>query len=497
MVRKILTSHLGQNILLTLIAAVYYIPFLNKGLIFYDEGYMVHFAQRIVMGQVPYYDFFIQYTPGFFYLLALFFKLFGTQIIVGRIVTMVIALLILFATLFLLDVLRINSLGLKLAATVILVAFGFPLFNIPIDVWPCILLTVGMMISFVMWYQNTQKAWVYALMLGIVLALMLFVKQNLGLGFLGLQHVLFLFSSQKSLREKIQSMIVMDGTFFLLSAPWIYFFFLHNTYLSSFMAFNKHFFATYPLSYPSPLMIITPLGLFKLLPYYLPIVFFFVLIYAFFFTKGERLYLFCASIPLLGFGMTVIPASDLLHVYPYLGLTLVMFLVFLSQVKIRLRFVYQLFIALTVLSGFYLTFFKGQYRYGLPYQLDTTTVSVPAARGLVVDPATAKYVTVLNDFISTHTQKNDFIFVYPFSPMLYVLLDRQNPTRFANTLPGYLTQSEEKQTIHALQDKHVAYVIAAGNYKNKTLLSLWMQQHTVPILETSGTTILKVKKESK
>jgi 4-amino-4-deoxy-L-arabinose transferase-like glycosyltransferase len=49
-----------------------------------DEGILLQGAQRILVGQVLYRDFFSFYTPGSYYFLTLLFRVFGSSIIVAR-----------------------------------------------------------------------------------------------------------------------------------------------------------------------------------------------------------------------------------------------------------------------------------------------------------------------------------------------------------------------------------------------------------------------------
>ena len=476
---RFLKRNITVNLLLTALAALYFFPFVNRGLIFFDEGYMIHFAQRIVQGQVPYYDFFIQYTPGFFYLLALSFKLFGTTVLVGRIVTMIIALMSILITLVLLDELQIHSLKLKMSSATIMATLGFPLLNVPIDIWPCILLTIIIMIFFLKW--STIPGLKYTITLGILLSLTLFMKQNIGFGFLLLVNMLILFSQKKKFAEKIKSIVIIDCLFVILSIPWIYYFFIRSGDLSEFLRFSHDFVTNYPFSYPSLFFIVQPLGVFKLLPYYLPVIFFFILCYSYFFKKERSMYLFLSTFPLVGFGLTIIPLTDLIHIYPFLGLLFTMFLVFVQKTNVRFNAIYIVLIGITALLGVYLTFFKGQYRYELPYKVDTAILSLPPAKGLLIYPSYAQDLTVMNTYLDTHTKKSDYIFVYPFSPMLYFLLDRQNLIRYANLLPGNLTTEEELQTVKTLKDKKVEFVIIAGNYQFNTPVSQWIIHNTIPV----------------
>ncbi len=66
----------------------------NRGLNLLDEGFVLHVAERVLQGQVPYRDFFTQLTPGAFLALAAVFAVTGPSVIVGRWVTVALGLLI-------------------------------------------------------------------------------------------------------------------------------------------------------------------------------------------------------------------------------------------------------------------------------------------------------------------------------------------------------------------------------------------------------------------
>lgn len=73
-------SYLGVFVL----AALYGLPIAGAGLNLYDEGLRLYGAERILAGSIPYRDFFAYYGPAQFYWPALLFGLFGTQVIVAR-----------------------------------------------------------------------------------------------------------------------------------------------------------------------------------------------------------------------------------------------------------------------------------------------------------------------------------------------------------------------------------------------------------------------------
>lgn len=67
------------------LALVYFLPKITVGVeSLYDEGIHVYGAERVLIGDRPYHDFYCIYGPGAFYWLAALFKVFGVQLIVSR-----------------------------------------------------------------------------------------------------------------------------------------------------------------------------------------------------------------------------------------------------------------------------------------------------------------------------------------------------------------------------------------------------------------------------
>ncbi len=71
----------------------YYLWFYDYGLNLSDEGYLVYGARRVLSGQVPGADFHA-YMPGRYLVLSLFFKLFGQNIIVERLMWVIVRVII-------------------------------------------------------------------------------------------------------------------------------------------------------------------------------------------------------------------------------------------------------------------------------------------------------------------------------------------------------------------------------------------------------------------
>jgi hypothetical protein len=72
------------GLLMVAAAALYMWPGMVAPLNIYDEGLIVFGAVRVLQGEMPYRDFWTQYSPGQLYVLAALFKVFGTSIMVER-----------------------------------------------------------------------------------------------------------------------------------------------------------------------------------------------------------------------------------------------------------------------------------------------------------------------------------------------------------------------------------------------------------------------------
>lgn len=457
------------NLFFIFVGLLYYIPFVNKGIVLYDEGYYLHVASRILSGDVPYKDFFLQFSPGYFYLLSLLFKIFGDQVIIGRLLTLFICLVILFFELKISERFGFIKIYQKLLIFISTIAFGFPLINNPsILAWISVVLSLGLIYSYLFWYekQNLKRLFIISL----CLTLIFFTKQNLGLYFFVLTNIFVFLSSKK---RKLINIVYLDVFFFLPTFIWIYLFLIRNNVIYDFINFNKNYLNIYRLSYPPLSYLLEPVGIFKLIPYYSPILLGVLVVYS---LKARidtrRFYLICIS--LVGYFGTVLPTSDLLHVYPFYALILISGLIYLNNHKF-----YRLWILIVIIStaiGFYLTLAREYYRYQPPYYLQNTYLNIPRARGIQVDKPLAMKIDNIYSFLNRKTLKNDYIFSYPFSPMIYFLSERKNPSKYVIYYSGYLTNSEETLVIKELSYKKVKYIVTTSEFRFKTKLSKYIQR---------------------
>lgn len=473
-------KHKLLELILFFIALFYYSFFVNKGLVLFDEGYFVHSADRILNGEIPYKDFSLQYGPLYFYALAFLFKLFGTSIIVGRFFALAICLSILATTFFILNKLRIKSNTVILLSFFCVISYGYPLINIPNIMWANVLTALLATLVYLHWLsEHSRRKYIYLVLIGTFLALSISLKQNIGVVSLGMFNLFILFSKKRPILQAIQDLVIFNGVCLFLTLGWIYYFFLQNN-ISGLLAvfeFSKKFAQSIPFTIPPLTYITQPLGIFKLMPYYTPIVFaIFLLGYLFRHNKDWQKLGF-ALMAITGFAITIFPQSDLLHVYPFLGSALVAILLFGYKSRLKLLVISLLFIH--ILIGFYLTLFTKSYRYEPLYSKMNTPLPLSRTAGILVEKQNIDSLTALFNFIETHTKQNEYIFVYPYAPMLYFILERKNPTKdpiyYLRTWHFY----DDSIILKDVKQKNVKYIIAVGDYKFDADLSRFIQKQKI------------------
>lgn len=473
-----------QNLFLIFLGFIYYLFFINKGIVLYDEGYYFHIADRILQGQVPYKDFFLQFSPGYFYLLALILKIFGEQILVGRFLTLFICLCILFLELKVSEKLGLSKIYQKIIIFLATISFGFPLINnVSLLAWISVLFSLLIVFSFI------SKKYIF---LGVFLSLLLLTKQNLGLYLLLITNLFLIFGKVID-NSKFKVVILVNGIVLGITLLWISYFFLLQSNINrffEFITFNSRYLSIYPFSYPSLTFLLQLDGIFKLLPYYLPIIFIPFLIKEFFNKKGNINVIYFSTISLIGFFGTVFPTSDLLHVYPFFGMFLISSLVFFYKNK-YFRY-WRILVLILIAIGFYLTLFKEYYRYQPQYRYQKILLDFPRTQNIMIDKPLADDLDIIKIFFNVYTKKGDYILSYPFSPMLYFISERNNPSRYSIYYPGYLTNQQEKDVISEIKSRNVKYIITRSEYKFNNPLSKYIQSQKI-VYSHGDFNILKIK----
>ena len=151
----------------------------NRGFNLLDEGFVLHVSERVLLGQVPYRDFFTQLTPGAFVALAAVFSVTGPSVMVGRWITLLLGLAI--TVLLYWGARRLVS-----RPTAALAALAFPVWGIgqgwfyPNYSWFALVGCVAALCAYLRSSQSTDGArWL--VVAGTCCGVAAFCKQNMGL----------------------------------------------------------------------------------------------------------------------------------------------------------------------------------------------------------------------------------------------------------------------------------------------------------------------------
>ncbi|HEY2039515.1 MAG TPA: glycosyltransferase family 39 protein [Edaphobacter sp.] len=123
----------------------------------YDEFLTLYGSDRVLHGGVPYRDFWTMYGPAQFYVVALFFKLFGVSALTGRIYDALIRASIACASFFLARQLTSTRWAFAAYAAVILWLAGiyYPAYNFPI--YPAMLASLVSCIFFARYLEQPSR----------------------------------------------------------------------------------------------------------------------------------------------------------------------------------------------------------------------------------------------------------------------------------------------------------------------------------------------------
>src|SRR5205823_3904002 len=80
---------------------------------------------------------------------------------------------------------------------------------------------------------------------------------------------------------------------------------------------------------------------------------------------------------------------------------------------------------------------------------------VPLADGLLVPARTRDDLRGVIDDVKARTAPGEPIFVYPSEPLVYVVAERPNPTRYDHLYPGAAPPAEVQAVIRELKDVRV------------------------------------------
>lgn len=434
-----------------------------RGLIYYDEGYILNSALRVAHGQIPYRDFDVVYTPLSFIITSGFFTLFGESVFASRVAALTISLFSLFALYKILQIITKN-IFIQIICLLFFIAWGPAHSNF---VWPVMFAICSLFYTLYFYLLGTlYKKKKYFFLAGVMTIFIFLSKQNFGTGIFFITTISFLFLPLKNKKQYlinyfygITSISLLSLLIFLVTSSLVPFLQNMSIYTLKRVLVQKALDTSF--IYGDSLIEKIAKFFFYTSPLFLSIL-------AFLFRGKTRqkfliIYLSVAMFYLSG----IRPTTDYNHLAPLLALSclsLVCCITFAKKLIVKKIF-FTLLIALTVL-GFYTAFTKGHYRWDYALK-DQNVFSQNARVHIYTSKSKVEEVDRLYSTIQSNTVKGQYIFVNYYAPFIYFLVNRENPTRYDFISANELPVDYQINALDRLKDKNVKVVVIHIDSKNE------------------------------
>jgi len=451
-----------QYVLIAIPTFVYFYYFLNKCLVIYDEGYILEASRLVHLGKVPYRDFYFQYTPLTVWLGAFWFKIFGVGIIKLRWLALLISLASITVGYTIASKIFVKSIAIMV--TFGLIAWGFPHTNF---LWPSAvaILFLFLLIYSLIKFTETHKS-SYLFLSGVLVALSLLTKQNLGVANL-VGSIAYIFYLRLRNKSVINYWWFLAG-FFPIFIYSIFNLSINPQNISGFREFfsrslevaaGKTLFAPYPIIINLEMNlkgVLKYIG--KSFIYLFPLVLY--ITSAFFAVKKrpqEKVWYLIFFLTSLHFFALMWPISDLAHLtfgVPALILMVAGFSLFNYDFWKKIS---KVLLVILMLIGFYKTFFMRYYTFETPYLLQTKETIIKEERFYLDE----KYFVIVNGLseLKTSLFKGKTVFAHSYMPMFYYLIDQTSPTYDLYTVHSLLSTAAQRKVISELKEKKIDFVI--------------------------------------
>ncbi|HEX7017298.1 MAG TPA: hypothetical protein VF209_00090 [Patescibacteria group bacterium] len=458
-----------------------------RGLISHDEGWFLYAGERLLQGENIYKDFQFVYTPGLVYLTSLSYLVFGISVWSTRLLALINSMV----ALGLLGLIAKKIQLPFLSSTFLLLTF---LFWGPAHinfVWPVMFcLTTSLATSTALLYAETEKNPATKVLLfflsGITTALTGLLKQNFGVALI-LANLIF-FILRKSHIERRQLIAHFGG---MVAVGLLQLIYLLTTDSVTWF-FSEMWFITYekiirdgilnsslPWNYPARWYA----RIFKVCLYLLPL---FLSLIALIKFHSHR-YSFLIHLPLVStffFLLSFRPTTDYIHLTPLLALSSICLVVVTSEFKnYFVQLSLSFFLSLFLFAAAYSALFRNYYGWDTPLIAHNYQVDHPRI-GITVDHKTTVTVLPLAVYLKKTVPAEEKIFVYSFTPLMYFLTDKDNPTRYDYVHRGMLTPELENNVSQALLSDQLQTVVTDHSLKHdpsliaKTIEANFTPTHT-------------------
>lgn len=461
--------------------------FYNKGLSTADEGYILHAAQRLHNGELPYKDFNFIYTPGSLFVISAIYTLLGESILSGKLLVVSIAIITSFFIYLVTYALTEKSKLIATLSVLVYLAWAPSHINFPFPVIFCLLTGIISLFIFIKNLERPRKIYYFAL--GLSVALTFLFKQNFGLALFFEYTILFLIF--KRIRNK-ENILYFVSFFLGLLVFYLYLFFTQS--INSFFSYSSYAFQEYfvlrtvvtPFPYDPSAPVVS---LLKMCVYLSPFILT-ALVILYYLHKKNKIQFIAAAI-FVGFYYLVgiYPSTDYVHISPLLSLLGIPLAVLIQPKYFKLTILVYILFLCVIIGGFYTALFKGFYRWGAPIVQQKNYLNHPR----MMIWSDSKELVALVNYIQNNSAQNDYIYFYFYEPMFYFISDRKNPVRYLDSfLPNEKLQTEY---INSIENKNTKLVISSAPLDTwfKSPLSAYILNNYTAGATISGYTVWKRK----
>lgn len=442
-----------------------------------DEGTIVYGAQRVAEGSIPYRDFFEVMGPLSFYWLGLFFKIFGTKILVAR------GLLILTGatTAFLLFWLtrRLYNGNIDILPSIFYTIISIPLWPGNNHHWDSSLFALLALCSFLLWSDNNKKQ--YLIASGILTGLTSCIIQQKGFYiFLALIICQITCRYKKNTKNtKLIHIVIFSASYAGVGLLTLLFFHLvdglddliyanllwpisnyHNVnivpYAHGLIEYHWSFWSAF-FRELFPVCIAQLISAIFLAPLFLiaalPVLILLTLISSYWNTRKREKFFTSTTIPfwLVGWALwfSEVHRTDLMHlIYGSPVLLVIFFMNWQTNKYGKVKLISHISYCFIYFPLLFFGIFHVFLTSNIDHELQTR-------RGSILSSTED---TALN-FLLENTNPNDSVFIYPYYPMYYFLANVTNPTRFSILMHNINTEEQFLETIASLEHRKVKYVL--------------------------------------
>ncbi len=461
-------TSLMRGMLLFVFSAAYFFLFAKVLWRIGDEGTLVYGAQLVAQGALPYRDFFEVMGPGSFYWLGLFFKLFGTNVIVARAVLLFTSSLTIVLLYWMTR--RIYQGPFELLPSIFYLIISFPLWPGANHHWDSNLFALMAVGAFFLW-QDQGRRW-FLVLAGVLAGLTSCFMQQKGLFLVVALGLVVLVNGCRAAETKSRvasNLGILLGGYAAVGGLVLLFFYLAGG-LSDLIYANL----IWPLTRYENVNG-TPYGYYLVALYYdyykqiLDTIFIFPLSQVLTLIIMIPFYvIFCLPFLLIGFAViSFFSKSSRTKIFDakmlaYWAAGLAIFISEMHRQDMNhLIYGSPLLIVMLMCSIYYYLDNTRIFKYVVVGVITCCFICLGSLNASITIGANQKIVTrrgtlySFNEdpalrFLIEHTSPGDYVFIYPYYPMYYFLADVRNPTRYSILVYNMNTETQFDEAIISL-----------------------------------------------